>query len=781
MNFKSFFWALITILFFKSDFSIASAEDNRSLQSSNYPTNLDKINLFDGSKLSGQLIQLDNNRNLLWKNDSIVGKINFNFDSVSNIFLNRSDTNLTTPNKAKKSIRLHLTNGDQFLASLKKISETEIITDTEFTGLINLPIHAVEKIEFLPSSYSILYDSSQGLKEWKKSNSKSWDIEESDLVSVFSGSTGRTLPKKDALEIRFKAEWERSFYLAIRMFSDSDGSNYGNIGYHLSFSNNRMNLQVNRRVKGRIVRETLGSLMLNEMMQKKEARFHILAHRKKKQFVISVNNQLVARWKDSSQDFVPDGNGILLINQGGNSYIRLKELYLAGWNGFHFPTETQNKKGSENTHFIIFNNDDSTAISSINGDNETISIVSPRGVFDFPPQRLREIQFKKPASKNIIFKGNEFLVLKQSFGQLSCKMNTIENDKLFVEHPLIGKLTIPLYFLKSIKCNLNILDAKKYINAIHLASEALNNQTPLIAQQILEKQDESLRSWNWKRLMFLAENMIAKETLSFTPYPEKILAHTEFAGNEDTILTTSNNGTYTLWNGHAKLANGSFSNPEKTFLELGRMKNEAQRGVRITYPFWLSETEITQTQFDLITKPNSKSVKDSSLPVVSNWFEANEFCNLLNQKKKTPAGYTWRLPTEAEWEKACRADSKGPFFGFSKEGSQSKEDDYRDHLSKFGWFDHNSDGQIKSVKQKLPNSLGLYDMHGNVWEWCLDATGQEKSTLLSNRFPGQINPFSKNGEWKILRGGAYNVEFSRCRSAYRGANSPKVVEGRPRL
>ena len=70
MNFKSFFWALITILFFKSDFSIASAEDNRSLQSSNYPTNLDKINLFDGSKLSGQLIQLDNNRNLLWKNMS---------------------------------------------------------------------------------------------------------------------------------------------------------------------------------------------------------------------------------------------------------------------------------------------------------------------------------------------------------------------------------------------------------------------------------------------------------------------------------------------------------------------------------------------------------------------------------------------------------------------------------------------------------------------------------------------------------------------------------------
>ena len=169
---------------------------------------------------------------------------------------------------------------------------------------------------------------------------------------------------------------------------------------------------------------------------------------------------------------------------------------------FIFQLKPKIKKVLRTLTFIIFNNDDSTAISSIKGDNETISIVSPRGVFDFPPQRLREIQFKKPASKNILFKANEFVVLKKSFGQLSCKINSIENDKLYVEHPLIGKLTIPLYFLKSIKCNLNILDAKKYINAIHLASEALNNQTPLIAQQILEKQDKSLRSWNWKKACF---------------------------------------------------------------------------------------------------------------------------------------------------------------------------------------------------------------------------------------------------------------------------------------
>ena len=211
--------------------------------------------------------------------------------------------------------------------------------ETGFTEPIQTPIDAIQKLEFLPATYESLFDPSMGLKEWKSSNSKSWSDEDGDFVSVFSGSTGTLLPRKDVLEIEFEAEWERSLYLALRIFSDSDGSSYGNVGYHLSFSNSRINLQTNKRKKGRIIRETLGTLMVKEMMDQKKARISVLAHRGKKEFIIFVNGRQVAQWKDASQDFHPDANGILFINQGGNSYIRLKEVNIAGWDGSFFPSE----------------------------------------------------------------------------------------------------------------------------------------------------------------------------------------------------------------------------------------------------------------------------------------------------------------------------------------------------------------------------------------------------------------------------------------------------------
>ena len=85
----------------------------------------------------------------------------------------------------------------------------------------------------------------------------------------------------DVLEIEFEAEWERSLYLALRIFSDSDGSSYGNVGYHLSFSNNRINLQSNRKVKGRTIRETLGSILVDAMVGVKKADFKISAQGRK--------------------------------------------------------------------------------------------------------------------------------------------------------------------------------------------------------------------------------------------------------------------------------------------------------------------------------------------------------------------------------------------------------------------------------------------------------------------------------------------------------------------
>ena len=161
-------------------------------------------------------------------------------------------------------------------------------------------------------------------EKWKKSNTKAWTEEHGSLISVFSGSTGTTLPEVDAIEVKFEASWQRSFYLALRFFSDSDGGSYGSEGYHLSFSNNRINLQSNRKLKGRTIRETLGSVMVDSLVGVKKADFKIYAHRQHKEFIVFVNETEVARWKDPTSDHFTENSGLLFINQGGNSYLKLE-------------------------------------------------------------------------------------------------------------------------------------------------------------------------------------------------------------------------------------------------------------------------------------------------------------------------------------------------------------------------------------------------------------------------------------------------------------------------
>ena len=210
-------------------------------------------------------------------------------------------------------------NGDKLRCDFKKLDEKNLFVQTSFAKEVKVPVAKLLKMEFLPETHEILYDSSEGLSGWKSSNRKSWSAEEGDLVSVYSGSTGTTLPEKDAIEVEFEAQWERSFYLALRFFSDSDGASYGNTGYHLSFSNNRLNLQANKRIKGRVSRETR-SAMIDEITGKRPVSRSMPTG--KERVRDPVNDREVARWKDASEDFYPEGNGILFINQGGNSYVR---------------------------------------------------------------------------------------------------------------------------------------------------------------------------------------------------------------------------------------------------------------------------------------------------------------------------------------------------------------------------------------------------------------------------------------------------------------------------
>ncbi len=201
--------------------------------------------------------------------------------------------------------------------------------------------------------------------------------------------------------------------------------------------------------------------------------------------------------------------------------------------------------------------------------------------------------------------------------------------------------------------------------------------------------------------------------------------------------------------------------------EKGRIPNEEQAAVTLTKPFWLGKTEVTQGQWKQVMgtepwkgKDYVQADKDCPATYVD-WNDATAFCQLLtdtDQKNgKLPAGESYRLPTEAEWEYACRAGTTTEFsFG-----------DNESTLGQYAWFDGNTfnagEQYAHAVGLKKPNPWGLYDMHGNVWEWCSDWYG--------NALPGGTDPVGpERGSHRVNRGGNWGNDPDYCRSADRNNN-----------
>jgi formylglycine-generating enzyme required for sulfatase activity len=184
-----------------------------------------------------------------------------------------------------------------------------------------------------------------------------------------------------------------------------------------------------------------------------------------------------------------------------------------------------------------------------------------------------------------------------------------------------------------------------------------------------------------------------------------------------------------------------------------------QHRVRITKPFYMGVYPVTQAEYERVMGKNPSHFQgDPNRPVESvSWDDAQEFCRKLSALSGE-AGATYRLPTEAQWEYACRAGSTTRWcFG-----------DDEKQLGDFAWFAKNSGNQTHPAGQKKPNAWGLYDMHGNVWEWCEDWFDSDCYKKSATDDP--MGPLG--GSIRVFRGGSWYYEARYCRSAYRGINEP---------
>jgi formylglycine-generating enzyme required for sulfatase activity len=199
--------------------------------------------------------------------------------------------------------------------------------------------------------------------------------------------------------------------------------------------------------------------------------------------------------------------------------------------------------------------------------------------------------------------------------------------------------------------------------------------------------------------------------------------------------------------------------------EVGRWNWEGpQTAVTISRGFWMGKYEVTQGEYQAVMGNNpSAYTGDTNRPVEQvTWFEANHYCLTLTQREQAAGRMStksvYRLPTEAEWEYACRAWTSTRF-------SYGDDTDYT-NLTDYAWYLDNSDNATHPVGQKLPNSWGLYDQHGNVWEWCQD---------WYDELPGGIalDPQGPaTGSDRVIRGGGWGYFAENCRSAARYFDPP---------
>ena len=203
-------------------------------------------------------------------------------------------------------------------------------------------------------------------------------------------------------------------------------------------------------------------------------------------------------------------------------------------------------------------------------------------------------------------------------------------------------------------------------------------------------------------------------------------------------------GTFSMGNDEKGFFSGLFSMLED---------DRPLHNVVLTRDYYMGRSQVTQSLWKAVMGSNPSYFKGDDRPVESvSWNDCQEFISKLNEI----TGMKFRLPTEAEWEFAARGGNKSKHYKYS--GSNNLDD--------VAWYESNAKSKTHPVGTKQPNELGIYDMSGNVWEWCSDWYGSYCSEA-------QTNPKgAASGNYRVCRGGSWDDDAWYCRSTYRDGDSP---------
>ncbi|MBR5161699.1 MAG: SUMF1/EgtB/PvdO family nonheme iron enzyme [Thermoguttaceae bacterium] len=253
-----------------------------------------------------------------------------------------------------------------------------------------------------------------------------------------------------------------------------------------------------------------------------------------------------------------------------------------------------------------------------------------------------------------------------------------------------------------------------FLKAQELVKEARKAVTAKNYELAIEKYEEAIalcpRVEDWKRELKLVQKLVNAGSASDTlDSPGK-------SAGERRIVTVKGVEFAFRWCPPGTFMMGAPREEEDAYMPY--YYNEKPHEVTLTNGFWMQETELTQKQWEAVMETNPSGFKGDDLPVERvTWNDCQDFCKRCKQ-----LGFPFQLPTEAQWEYACRAGTTGPYAG---------------NITEMAWYMGNSGPETHPVGKLKPNTWGLYDMHGNVWEFCADekpsGTPKEQNTYRAKR------------------------------------------------